>query len=137
MIKSIIAVVVGFFTVVILSIATDALLEAAGVFPPQSQPGLYVTWMLALALTYRIVYTIAGGYVTAWLAPQNQMKHVTILGIIGIVGGAVGVVFGWNLSPHWYCIAILVTAFPCTWLGGKLKKVKIMPTNTSTILKSH
>ena len=121
MAKSVGAVAAGFLTVVILSIATDAILEAKGIFPPQSDPGLYITWMLVVALAYRCVYTVAGGYVTAALAPDRPMRHVIILACMGLAGGAVGIVAGWNMSHHWYPISIFLSAFPCTWLGGKLK----------------
>jgi len=118
--KSIGAVLAGFITVVILSVVTDYVLETLGIFPPPGQ-GLFITWMLILAFTYRFIYTVIGGYVTALLAPANPMRHVIILGIIGTVAGTVGVFVGWDLSDHWYPIALAVTALPFTWLGGKLK----------------
>ena len=118
--KSIWAVFAGILVNVILSTATDFVMEKLGIFPPPSK-GLFITWMLVLALAYRMIYTVLGGYVTAWVAPQNRMKHVWILGCIGIVLGSIGVVVGWNLSQHWYPIALVVTAIPCTWLGGWLK----------------
>ena len=118
--KSSWAVFAGILVNVILSTATDFVLESLGIFPPNTE-GLFVTWMLMLALGYRMVYTVLGGYVTAWAAPQNPMKHVWILGGIGILLGSIGVVVGWNLSQHWYPIALVITAIPCTWLGGKWK----------------
>lgn len=124
MIKSIIAVVAGFLTVVLLSIGTDKVLESTGIFPPPSDMGLFVPWMLALALLYRTIYTVAGGYVTAMLAPQNPMKHVWVLAILGQIGGIAGVVAGWNLSAHWYPIAIAVLAIPSVWIGGWLRTRK-------------
>jgi hypothetical protein len=118
--KSIGAVVAGLLTVVILSMGTDVVLEQLGIFPPISG-GLFVTWMLALALAYRTAYTILGGYVTARLAPHSAMKHVWALALIGQVGGIAGAVGGWDLSAHWYPIAIAVLAIPSVWLGGWLK----------------
>ena len=121
--KSIGAVVAGFLIVVILSTTTDTILEKAGIFPPPTE-GLFVTWMLALALLYRTVFTIAGGYVTADLAPANPSKHVTILAIIGTAMGCVGIYVGtvlFTLSPMWYPIALAVLAYPSVWIGGKLK----------------
>jgi hypothetical protein len=125
--KSIGAVVAGFLTVVLLSVVTDAILEKTGVLPPVSGAP-YVTWMLLLALAYRSVFTVAGGYVTARLAPDRPMRLVTILGILGTIGGIAGVVGGWNLSAHWYPIALAIGAFPCVWLGGKLGAKRITPT---------
>lgn len=120
MIKSIGAVIAGFLVVVILSTVTDKILEAVGIFPPPTE-GLFITWMLVLALVYRTAYTVLGGYVTAWLAPQNRMKHVWALAILGQLGGIMGVIAGWNLSQHWYPIALAVLAIPSVWLGGWLR----------------
>ena len=118
--KSIGAVLAGMLVTAIISIATDSVLEGLGIFPPPSQ-GLFVTWMLALALFYRSVYAVAGGYVTAKLAPSNPMKHVLILGLIGTAVSIVGTFVGWDLSDHWYPIALVFTSLPCVWLGGKLQ----------------
>ena len=119
--RSIGSVVAGFLVVVVLSTVTDLILEKLGVFPPTTG-GLFIPWMLALALVYRTVYTVLGGYITSKLAPTNPKKHVLILGIIGTVAGIGGVVAGWNLSAHWYPIALALLAFPAVWLGGRLNK---------------
>jgi hypothetical protein len=119
--KSIGAVVAGFLAVAILSTMTDSVLEGVGIFPPVTAGGLYVTWMLILAFAYRSLYAFVGGYVTAYLAPSNPKRHVMILAILGTIGGLVGVVVGWNLSSHWYPIALAVTAYPLVWYGGKLR----------------
>lgn len=118
--KSIWAVIAGFLTVVILSTATDTVLEAIGFFPPIGT-GLFDTKLLVIAFAYRSVFTVAGGYVTAIVAPQNPMKHVVVLGLIGTAAGIAGVFFGWNLSDHWYPIALASTGFLFTWIGGKLQ----------------
>lgn len=121
--KSIGAVAAGFITVVILSVTTDFILESLGLFPPQSEPDAYTAGMLTIALIYRCVYTVGGGYVAARFAPDRPMRHAVILGVVGIVVGSIGAAVTWNLTPHhWYPIALVVTALPCTWLGGRLKK---------------
>ena len=117
--KSIGAVIGGFLTVALLSVATDWVLETAGIFPRPTD-GPFVTWMLVLALAYRSLYAVAGGYVTARLAPKSAPAHVVVLGILGTIGGIAGVIAGWNLSDNWYPIALAVTAFPLVWFGGTL-----------------
>ena len=121
--KSIGAILVGVIAIVVLSVITDMILEKSGIFPPPEQ-GLFVPWMLMLALIYRCIYAVAGGYITATLAPNKPMLHAIILGVIGIVASAFGAIAAWNLSAHWYPIALVITALPCTWLGGKLKTKK-------------
>lgn len=123
--KSIGAVIAGFITVVILSVGTDFVLETIGAFPPQSEPASYTWWMLLIAFVYRSVYTIAGGYVTATAAPKEPMRHTIVLGIVGIAASTLGTVTTWDLTPHhWYPVALVVFALPCTWLGGKWRMNK-------------
>ncbi|MBI2572834.1 hypothetical protein HYV86_03165 [Candidatus Woesearchaeota archaeon] len=122
--KSIGAIAVGFITVFVLSVLTDLILETAGVFPPISEAGLFTTWMLVLALIYRTIYTIAGGYITARVAPTQPMRHAIILGSIGTVFAILGTIIGWDLSAHWYPIMLVILAIPSVWLGAKLHEIK-------------
>jgi hypothetical protein len=75
-----------------------------------------------LATLYRVVYAIFGSYLTARLAPQRPMKHALVGGLIGLVLASVGAAATWNkgpeFGPHWYPLALVVTALPCAWLGG-------------------
>lgn len=121
MARSIVAVVAGFVAVAGLSLATDQLFHVLEVYPPWGQP-MYGTGLYLLALSYRIVYTVFGGFITARLAPRAPMRHVMILALIGLVAGTAGVIVALtrgDLGPNWYPIAIAATAYPCTWLGGR------------------
>jgi hypothetical protein len=79
-----------------------------------------------LALSYRIVYTVLGGYITARFAPHSPMRHVWVYGFIGFALGLAGAIatIPMNLGPAWYPIAIALTALPCAWLGGVLYRVR-------------
>lgn len=124
--RSVGAIAAGFLTVVVLSLGTDQLMHALGVYPPWGQT-MYETALNVLALSYRIVYTILGGYVAARFAPRAPMRHAWILGFIGLCLGTAGAIatIPMDLGPSWYPIAIALTALPCAWLGGKgfLKRV--------------
>src|SRR5262245_21230413 len=111
MARSIVAVAAGFFTVVVLSLATDQLFHVLSVYPPWGQP-MYDTSLNALALSYRVVYTLLGGFITARLAPHAPMRHVMILALIGLAAGTAGAIVAItqaDLGPNWYPIAIAVT----------------------------
>jgi hypothetical protein len=110
----------GFVAVVGLSMGTDALLQAAGIFPAVTS-GTFAPWMLGLALVYRSVYAVVGGYVTAMLAPKPSMRAVLVLALLGVLGGGAGVVAGLHGPNLWYPVGIAVGAFPLTWLGGALR----------------
>ena len=120
-VKSILAVLAGLLFIGFTHTLTDTILETSNVFPPPSE-GLHVTWMVLLALGYRVVLSIAGCFITAKLAPQNPMKHALILGFIGVFLATFGAVVAipLNLSPTWYPIALIIVTLPCAWLGGKL-----------------
>ena len=122
--RSVWAVVAGLLVVILVTTAVDIALHVAGVFPPQGQP---LTDALALLATaYRIVISVAGAWLTAWLAPQRPMKHALILGAVGTALGIVGVVVTWNLNlgPRWYSIALAVLAVPQCWLGAKIHEIQ-------------
>ena len=125
LLQSIGAVLLGFFAVVVLSLATDQLLHVLEVYPPWGQP-VYDSGLLLLALFYRTVYTILGSYLTAKLAPHSPMRHAWALGIIGLVAGTAGAIatIPMHLGPAWYPIALVITALPCAWLGGVLYQVR-------------
>ena len=120
------AVLAGLLFVIIITTATDALLHATGIFPPWGQPMADSLFLVALA--YRIVYGIAGGYVTARLAPDKPVKHAIVLGVIGFVLSLAGAAATWNrgpeFGPKWYPLALMLIAIPTAWLGGKLVSEK-------------
>ncbi|MEY2489044.1 MAG: hypothetical protein QOC70_986 [Verrucomicrobiota bacterium] len=123
--RSTAAVLLGFFAVAVLSLATDQVLHVLKVYPPWGEP-MREPGLNLLALAYRIVYTILGGYLAARFAPRNPMRHAFVLAIIGLVMGSAGVIAtsGLDLGPRWYPIALAVTALPCTLLGGLLYRPK-------------
>ena len=122
--RSAMAIVLGFVTVVVLSLATDQLLHLLNVYPPWGQP-MYDAGLNLLALGYRCVYTVIGCYVAARLAPRDPMRHALTLGVIGVfaaTAGAIASITAADLGPNWYPISLVVTALPCAWLGGALHR---------------
>ena len=125
--RSIGAVVAGFVVVIVLSLGTDMVLHATGVFPPWGQPMSDALFLLATI--YRTIYCIAGSYIAARLAPDKPMKHALVLGVVGLIVSTAGAVATWNkgpeFGPHWYPVALIVTAIPCAWLGGKPRVMQL------------
>ncbi len=123
--RSVAAVLAGFAVVVVLSLGTDAVLHATGVFPREG--AAMSSALFLLATTYRTAYGIAGSYVTAWLAPNKPMQHALAGGAIGLVLSILGAVTTWNenLGPHWYPLALVVTALPSAWAGGQLRLLQL------------
>ena len=120
--RSVAALLAGFVVVVILSLGTDVVLHATGVFPKLGQA--MSNLLFFLATTYRTLYAIVGSYITARVAPYKPMQHALVGGLVGLILSVVGAVVSWNkpeLGPHWYPLALVVTALPCAWIGGRIR----------------
>jgi len=120
--RSIGAVLAGFVAVVVLSLSTDMVLHATGVFPPWGQA--MSDALFVLATLYRTIYSVAGSYIAARLAPDRPMTHALALGVVGLAVSIAGTLATWNqgpeFGPHWYPLALVALAMPCAWVGGLL-----------------
>jgi hypothetical protein len=118
--RSVIAVLVGILAGVIPTLAVDAVLHKTGFYPSLGEPT--PSGPLVVATAYRIVFSIFGSYIVARLAPNRPMGHALISGAIGVIVSIAGAVATWNsnLGPHWYPIALIITAIPCAWAGGRI-----------------
>jgi hypothetical protein len=119
--RSVGAVLLGFVTVVALSLGTDQVLHLLQVYPPWGEP-MREPELNALALGYRCLYTVLGMSLTARFAPHAPMRHALIGGGIGTLLGIAGAVatIPMDLGPAWYPIAVAATGLPCAWLGAAL-----------------
>ncbi len=128
-VRSVAAVLAGIVVDVLLTIGTDLALHAARVFPPRGQPMIHADALMLLATSYRLVYGVAGSYITARLAPDQPLRHALVGGVVGLIVCSVGAVATWNggpaFGPHWYPLALVATAMPCAWLGGKLRVMQL------------
>lgn len=117
--QSIWAIAAGVLFIILVTTLVDIVLHAVNVYPPMNQP--LDDRLSVIATSYRIVIGVAGGWLTARLAPDRPMHHAMLLGYIGIVLGLIGVAATWNagMGPRWYPMALVVLAVPQCWLGGR------------------
>jgi hypothetical protein len=135
--RSIGALLAGMFVGIVLTIVTDIVLHAVGVFPPWGQSMVGFDGALLLATAYRTVFGVVGCYIIARLAPNRPMQHALVGGLVGLVVSIVGAAVTWNkgpaFGPHWYPLALIVLALPQAWLGGKLRLMQLRaPSQTDT-----
>jgi hypothetical protein len=125
--RSILALLAGFVLVVVLTLVTDLVLHATGVYPPLGQP--LSGGLLLLATGYRTVFGVAGSYLTARLAPYRPMQHALVGGMVGFVLSLMGLLTTWNrpdtVGAHWYPIALVILALPTAWVGGKIRIMQL------------
>jgi hypothetical protein len=122
--KNFLAVIAGLAFVIVVSMGLDAVMHGTGVFSMDNTAMTTGNWLLALS--YRLLAAIGGGWITARLAQSRPKFFAIVLGIIGTIVGLAGLAAAWmmrpNLGPLWYPILLVVTAIPCTWLGAKWVK---------------
>ena len=127
--RSIGALLAGMVVGIILTLGTDIVLHAIGVFPPWGQSMVGFDGPLLLATLYRTIYGVAGSYIIARLAPDRPMQHALVGGFVGLVVSIVGAAVTWNkgpaFGPHWYPLALVVLAMPQDWAGGKLRVMQL------------
>lgn len=118
--KSILAVIAGIVFIVVVTTLVDIALHMIGIYPPLGEP--MDDRLALLATAYRIVISVAGAWLTAWLAPNAPMRHAMALGYVGVLLGLVGLAATWDkgLAPLWYPVALVLLAVPQCWLGGYL-----------------
>ncbi len=118
------AVLAGLILIIILDTGLDVIMHATGIYPPWFKPMANGLWLVALG--YRTIDSIAGCYLTARLAPDRPLAHALVLGCLGVVFSAIGVIATWNkgpeFGPRWYPIALVIIALPCALIGGMLRQ---------------
>jgi hypothetical protein len=127
--RSVAAVLAGMVVGIILTLGTDIVLHAIGVFPPWGHSMVGFDGVLELATVYRTIYGIAASYLIARLAPARPMQHALVGGFIGLVVSILGAAVTWNkgpaFGPHWYPLALDVLALPQAWAGGRLRVMQL------------
>jgi hypothetical protein len=118
--RSILAILAGIATGIVLSIGTDLTLHALGL-----APALSVRWpnkLLVLATTYRSIYGILASYMIARLAPSRPMAHSMLAGALGLIVSVLGAAAAWSTTAgqHWYPVTLALTALPTAWAGAKI-----------------
>jgi hypothetical protein len=120
--RSVVAVVAALLANAALSLAVDQLLHVLGVYPPWGAP-MPEPALNALALSYRLVFGVAAGWLVARLAPGAPVRHAVVLGVIATVLSAVGAAVTLahpEIGPAWYPVALAILAYPTVRLGAAL-----------------
>ena len=122
MLRSIVAIVVGFLVIGALATGTDLIVMKA--FPGEfNEAGRTQNLsILMLIAAYVAVYAIAGCYLTARLAPNRPMRHALILGALGLAMNIVATTSLWGTLPAWYLVMNLLLVMPYAWIGGRIRE---------------
>lgn len=108
-VRSIVAVMAGFFTVMVLGAAADVVL---------ANGSLYVK------LGYETAFTVLAGYITARIAARKPITHVVVMAGIVLVGRTLIALATWDVLPMWFNVGVLVLILPAATAGAMLSAVR-------------
>lgn len=123
--RSLASLIAGYIVSALLIGVTVAVLGA--LFPASYQPE-NTAWVI-FNVAYGCLYAVAGGYVTAWLAPSRPILHGFVLGgllallalLTALAVAASPPAPEYASPPGWYYPALAVTVLPSILLGAWLR----------------
>lgn len=115
--RSIVAVIVGSAVWGLLWVASNAALASR-----IQEPGGRITSLPALTLLIlSFILSVVSGYVTAWLARKDEIRHGVLLGLLQLAIGIVFTVRHYDLTPFWYNVLFLALLIPGNVLGAGMR----------------
>lgn len=123
MVRSVIAVVVGYVVLAVATIAKFAAIQALfpGALPALGEDIFPSTFWLLAMLTSDVALMIAAGFVTAMVAGRSPIVHAAALGTVMVALGLMSMVLHWLQEPMWYQITLVAIAIPAAVTGGSLR----------------
>jgi hypothetical protein len=133
MIRSLLAVALGYVVMLVAVVGGDMVLTAlAPSLMPQ--PGVppdpvYFVFNLSTGAFFMGI----GAYVTALLAGRSEMKHALGLGALAIAMSIVSMVKYAGEQPLWYSIALMFLAIPSALVGGHFRVRQVEAEKTHAV----
>ena len=123
MVRSVIAVVVGYGVLAAVRFAKFAAIQALfpGALPAPGEDVFPSTFWLLTILASDVVTMIVAGYVTAAVARRAEMGHALALGGVMVFLGLVSMFVNWLQEPLWYQVTLVAIAIPAAVTGGSLR----------------
>ena len=119
-VRSIVAVVVGFLVIGALAFGTGKLVQATWPAQVDAAGTPTTTVMMLVQLLYVGVYAIFGCWLAGRLAPGRPMRHALLVGVLGLALNVAGALALRDTAPTWYLAAGVLTTMLWAWLGGRL-----------------
>ena len=116
--RSIAAVICGFFVITLLALAADFLLMRVAPASFTGTGGTQATAPLLFALVYSFFFSVAGGYVAALVAGRAEIQHAVFLAVLMLVMSILATVQMYETAPLWWHLATLVLIVPPIVAGG-------------------
>jgi hypothetical protein len=123
MIRSILAILAGLVVIIVTSFGIEAAVNPLlmRLFPstlPNETAMSHNLPVWLMTFSYTFLCVVAGGYVTARLAPRHSTRHAVILGVIQSALTIPAMLAFPDKAPLWGWIGSMVVVIPAAWCGG-------------------
>jgi hypothetical protein len=119
------ALAAGFILITGFVLGVDAVLRLAMPAVFTTGAGAFPVAGRVFTLAYVAIFTVAGCYVAACLAPERPMLHALGLGLAGLLVTAAAAIVSPHTAPVWQHAAALLLVMPCAWLGGRVREREV------------
>ena len=123
MLRSTLAVLGGLATTFLSVTSLLALLVflASDEFPSEPGPYTGADYVLWIEVGLSLLAAMAGGFVCAWIAGRNEMKHALVLTGILLVLGVISIASNEGLKPLWSSVAVALIGTLGVLPGARLR----------------
>src|SRR5687767_3217595 len=112
-VRSVVAVLAGFFAVMMLGAMADMMLERAALPSP-----------LLVKLAYETAFALIAGYITARVGLRKPLQHALFMSVLVLAGRAIIAAMAWDAAPAWFHVGVLALIVPAALLGAKLSELR-------------
>ncbi len=116
--RDILAVVAGFTVWTACWLAYNAALREFGLLPQEDTSPIGSVTPLLVLLIGSSLFSLAAGYVAAWVSDSSGYVVALILGAVLVGVGAFVQSRVWKLMPVWYHLSFLLLLVPATLAGA-------------------
>lgn len=118
MIRSILAVVLGYF---VFALSAFAFFRISGQPPHEVAP---LPTMLA-SIAVGMISALFGGYLAGWIAARRPLAHGAAVAVVMALGATISLLATLGKGAVWSQVAALLLMAPCAVLGGWLHRARL------------
>jgi hypothetical protein len=124
MFRSVLAIIAGSVVWMVTALGTDAVLMSLA--PSWFSEGGRVESvpLLLFMISYSLLFSVLGGYITALIARRKEIQHALALGVLQFLMGIVATIKFFDTAPLWFHVLFLTLLIPANVLGGQLRAMQ-------------
>jgi hypothetical protein len=119
-VRSVVAVLAGFFTSTVMSLAADILFRRMSPASFSAEGQAAGDGALFTMMGYEALFEAVAGYTTARIASRQPFVHAIVMSGLVLLGRIPIVYAAWDTAPPWFHLGVLLLIIPAALLGAKV-----------------